>query len=639
MLKNLRVRSKLFFSYCVILVFYIIAVTASLIGLRSVFGGLEKFYQVPYNMVESALEAQTATKSIQTDVFRAVLADSDTELQSILSQIDETSAQLMSSLEKLENSYEGDAALLQAVTSASEQTRAMRAKAIEYIKNNDLDNAQIILKGDYSNAASGLQTAIQNVIDSAQVEAENYYASGASTKKICTSILAGLAVVSIILTLIIAIKIIRNLTYPIAEIEDAVKAMAKGNMHTEVTYQSKDELGVLAGNLRFVLKTLAGYIEHICTRMDSLASGDLTVTMDMDYLGEFESIRHSGNKIIESLNDTLGQIEDASAQVANSSEQVSSGAQALSQGTTEQASSVEELVATLSELSNQVNQTAHNSRDVNTLIADTGKEVENSNQMMESMMTAMTKINSCSSEIEKIIKTIEDIAFQTNILALNAAVEAARAGEAGKGFAVVADEVRSLASKSAEAAKETTALISNSLTAVAEGNSIAADTQKSLQKVVASAQKISSNMALITEASDMQAEGIQQVTIGIDQISSVIQTNSATAQESAAASEELSSQANLLRTLVSHFRLRGMAAPMIEQPAPINNTPDYSNVGITNTTETNLSYTPDIPDVIDISTPEPEIIPNYTPVPEPTPKKSHTSAPGTVPFRNNMDKY
>lgn len=634
MLKNLRVRSKLFFSYCIILLFYIIAVIASLAGLRSVFGGLEKFYKAPYPMVESALEAHSATKSIQTDVFRASLADSDAEVQSILSQIDETSAQLMSALETLENSYEGDPALLQAVTSASEQTRSMRAKTIEYIQNHDIENAQIILKGDYADAANSLQTAIQDVIQVAQVNAEDYYDSGASTKNLCTGLLIGLAVVSIILTLFISIKIIRNLTYPIAEIENAVKAMAEGNMHTEVTYQSKDELGILAENLRFVLKTLAGYIDHICTRMNSLASGDFTVAMDMEYLGEFESIRHSGNKIIESLNDTLGQIEDASTQVANSSEQVSAGAQALSQGTTEQASSVEELAATLNELSNQVNQTAHNSRDVNTLIADTGQEVNNSNQMMESMMTAMTKINSCSSEIEKIIKTIEDIAFQTNILALNAAVEAARAGEAGKGFAVVADEVRSLASKSAEAAKETTTLISNSLTAVAEGNSIAADTQKSLQKVVASASKIASNMALITEASDKQAEGIQQITIGIDQISSVIQTNSATAQQSAAASEELSSQANLLQTLVHHFHLKGMATPMYEQPAAADSTTDYSDTGTTGT-----SYTSEIPDVIDISTPEPEAVPDYTPVPEPAHKKTYTPSSGTVPFRNNMDKY
>ena len=397
--------------------------------------------------------------------------------------------------------------------------------------------------------------------------AANYYKDGTTTKQICTIILYGLALVSIIFTIFLVLSIVKGLTRPILEIENAIKAMAKGDMSTKVTYTSRDELGDLAENLRFVLTTLSSYIGHICERMDSLATGDLTVEMDMDYLGEFESIKQSGNKIINSLNDTLGQLHQASEQVANGSEQVSSGAQALSQGATEQASSVEELAATLGDLSNQVNDTASNSRDVNQLISDTAKEINNSKQKMESMVNAMTNINECSSEIEKIIKTIEDIAFQTNILALNAAVEAARAGEAGKGFAVVADEVRSLASKSQEAAKNTTVLINNSLNAVSEGSQIATDTQSSLLKVVESADKIAVNMAKITESADLQAEGISQVTQGIDQISSVIQTNSATAEESAAASEELFSQSSLLKSLVGRFRLKGRTSSMVSQPA------------------------------------------------------------------------
>ena len=189
--------------------------------------------------------------------------------------------------------------------------------------------------------------------------------------------------------------------------------MAKGDLHGIVTYQSKDELGELAENLRFVLATLSDYVKHISGKLKMLADGNFNTEMDMEYLGDFASIRVSGNQIIEALNNTLGQINQ-------SAEQVASGAQALSQGATEQASSVEELAATINELSGQVTNTASNARDVNNLIDSTRDAIDGCNQQMGDMMHAMEKINTSSSEIGKIIKTIEDIAFQTNILALNA---------------------------------------------------------------------------------------------------------------------------------------------------------------------------------------------------------------------------
>jgi methyl-accepting chemotaxis protein len=565
--KNLKVRSKLLVSFGIVIIFYIIAIIASSIGLGSVFGGLEDFYNIPFPMVKSALEAQSITREIQLDVYRAVSTSSGSERQSVLSEIDEASAKRNTVMEELKTNFSGDAALLNTVEAANDATSAAREKTVEYIRAGNSQAAIESINGEYLEAANHFEDTLNQVITQAEENAANYYKDGTTTKQICTIILYGLALVSIIFTIFLVLSIVKGLTRPILEIENAIKAMATGDMSTKVTYTSRDELGDLAENLRFVLTTLSSYIGHICERMDSLATGDLTVEMDMDYLGEFESIKQSGNKIINSLNDTLGQLHQASEQVANGSEQVSSGAQALSQGATEQASSVEELAATLGDLSNQVNDTASNSRDVNQLISDTAKEINNSKQKMESMVNAMTNINECSSEIEKIIKTIEDIAFQTNILALNAAVEAARAGEAGKGFAVVADEVRSLASKSQEAAKNTTVLINNSLNAVSEGSQIATDTQSSLLKVVESADKIAVNMAKITESADLQAEGISQVTQGIDQISSVIQTNSATAEESAAASEELFSQSSLLKSLVGRFRLKGRTSSMVSQPA------------------------------------------------------------------------
>lgn len=565
MFKNLKVRSKLLVSFGIVIIFYIIAVIAASIGLGSVFGGLEEFYNIPFPMVKDALEAQSLTKEIQLNVYRAISTDG-ADFDSISNTIDEAAAERTAVMDELKANFNGDASLLQSVEAANTATSNAREKAMDYIRTGNTQAAINTINNEYLEAASNFDQYLNQVIDHAQVQAEEYYQDGTTIKRVCTIILYGLAAISIILTMFLVLSIVKGITLPIFEIENAIKAMAKGDMSSEVTYKSKDELGDLADNLRFVLETLSSYISHICERLDSMATGDMSVEMDMDYLGEFESIKHSGNKIINSLNDTLGQLHQASEQVANGSEQVSSGAQALSQGATEQASSVEELAATLNELSGQVSQTAANSRDVNQLIANTVHELESSNEKMESMVHAMSNINDCSSEIEKIIKTIEDIAFQTNILALNAAVEAARAGEAGKGFAVVADEVRSLASKSQEAAKNTTVLINNSLNAVSEGSQLATDTQESLLKVVKGASKIGGNMAKITESADMQAEAIAQVTEGIDQISSVIQTNSATAEESAAASEELFSQSSLLKSLVGRFKLKGMSSSMVSQP-------------------------------------------------------------------------
>lgn len=575
MLKNLKVRSKLLISYGIVILFYIIAIIAATISLGNVFGGLENFYNTPFPMVRSALEVQSLTREIQMSVYKAVTSD-HSQFDTINSSINNTMAARDAAMEELRATYEGDASLLQSVESAAQKTKDARAKALKFVESNNSTSAISILNGEYATAADEFEAALNQVIDEANSIADDYYQTGARVKTISDLILVALAAVSVIISLILVFSIVKNLTHPILEIENAVQGMAKGDMSAEVTYKSNDELGSLAENLRTVLSTLSSYIRHICDRLDSLADGDLTVEMDMDYLGEFASIKESGAKIIHSLNDTLSQLHQASDQVANGSEQVSSGAQALSQGATEQASSVQELAATLGELSGQVNANAENSRDVNQLISDTSKEIHSSNEKMESMVKAMANINDCSSQIEKIIKTIEDIAFQTNILALNAAVEAARAGEAGKGFAVVADEVRNLASKSQEAAKNTTVLINNSLTAVSEGSKIATDTQDSLLKVVESAEKIADNMEKITESTNMQAEGLTQVTQGIDQISSVIQTNSATAEESAAASEELFSQSSLLKSLVGRFQLKSMGS-FVSQPAAGSGSAGFSS--------------------------------------------------------------
>lgn len=348
----------------------------------------------------------------------------------------------------------------------------------------------------------------------------------------------------------------RSLIKPILEVEMASKQIAEGNLDIDITYHSKNELGQLASGMRETIRSLKSYISDIEYTLGELAKGNLTVRTSADFKGHFVALENSIQRIIDQQMKTVAQLSQSADQVASGSGQVSAGSQALAQGTTEQASSIEELAATINRISEQVNNTAENANQAGQKMGETTTEVDICSRQMQQMVEAMTEITQSSDEIGKIIKTIEDIAFQTNILALNAAVEAARAGAAGKGFAVVADEVRNLASKSAEAAKNTTALIGGSIKAVDNGTEIVGSTAKSLSKVIESTRTVDELVGKIALAANEQADSITQVTQGVDQISGVVQTNSATAEQSAAAAEELSTHAQLLKQLVSLYQLK-----------------------------------------------------------------------------------
>jgi methyl-accepting chemotaxis protein len=370
-----------------------------------------------------------------------------------------------------------------------------------------------------------------------------------------TIIILIIILISLIFSLIIALKISSSISKPVEEMADAAQRMSKGDLNVQIKVNSKDEIGQLGSAFSETIQTLKAYITDLSGNLSQMANGNLCITRSIEYKGNFIALSDSMYGIVTSFNDALTQINQASEQVLSGSGQVSNGAQALAQGATEQASSVEELSATITEISTHVKDNAEHAAKANVNVNHVSSEIETSNKYMGEMIAAMSQINDSSRQIEKIIKTIEDIAFQTNILALNAAVEAARAGAAGKGFAVVADEVRNLASKSAEAAKNTTALIENSMNQVQNGTKIADQTAKSLLRVVESTKAVSDDVDQISRASNQQSNAIGQVTLGVEQISSVVQTNSATAEESAAASEELSGQAQVLKELVSKFKL------------------------------------------------------------------------------------
>ncbi len=378
-----------------------------------------------------------------------------------------------------------------------------------------------------------------------------------------------LIILFIILSCFIAFKIANPIAKPIVGLVRRIEMLAEGDLHSEVpVIRNKDEIGILSQAFSNTINTLNNYVGEISSILGSLSDGDCTVETQQEYKGDFIEIKTALNSIVSNLNRMFTNINQSADQVASGADQVSCAAQALSQGATEQASAIEELSASITEIAGQVNQNATNSATANKLSLEGVAEVTRGNEHMKQMMDAMEEISDSSKQIGKIIKTIEDIAFQTNILALNAAVEAARAGTAGKGFAVVADEVRNLASKSAEAAKNTTVLIEGSIKAVENGTRIASETAESLNAIIASSEKTTDLIGQISIASNGQATSINQVTLGVDQISAVVQTNSATSEESAATSEELSGQAQELKNTLAFLKLKNGSSSVQASPLP-----------------------------------------------------------------------
>ena len=398
-------------------------------------------------------------------------------------------------------------------------------------------------------------------------------------------ITCALLVISLIAAVAIAYWLARKIGNPIHICTERIQKLSEGDLKSQVpVIHSKDETGRLSEATRLITDSISNIINDIDWGLSEMAAGNFAITSQSQdlYVGDFKSLSDSMYKILKEISAVLRNIDQSAEQVAGGSEQVAAGAQALSQGATEQASSIEELAATVNEISNHIDKNAGNAKSASEKAASVMDKAKESSQRMKEMLTAMDDINQGSGEISKIIKTIEDIAFQTNILALNAAVEAARAEEAGKGFAVVADEVRNLAGKSADASKNTSSLIEGSLHAVERGTKIASETALALDEVVNGVEDVSAAINEISAASADQASSARQVTQGIDQISSVVQTNSATAQESAAASEELSGQAQILKNLVGQFKFGSTEAG----EEPVMPVPDESNYMVQGCDET-----------------------------------------------------
>ncbi|MCI8504931.1 MAG: methyl-accepting chemotaxis protein [Lachnospiraceae bacterium] len=577
-MKNLKIRSKLTLVLGIAVLCLLLTGVVSVVCMTIINKKTTEINEKSIPMMTATQELRTNMADFRRMTLRHVLTENAEDMGTIEQELQVTSEEISAGLEDCKSKAESSDVknMIDKVEAGWNAYLTSSEQVLLASRGGDTENAMAISissSSDYDTVA-GVLAELTKYCES---HADDLAADSRSAFRSANTIMLTIIVISILLLIAGSIIVIRLITKPVNELDTVSRKIAEGELDLEINYHSKDELGTLAKNVNDTvvrLKDYVKYIDEISEVLDEMAEGELTVHLTYDYAGEFAKVKTSLEHIADSMNDTMTRINEASGQVAGGSDQVSSAAQALSQGATEQASSVQEIAATINEISNHVNENAKRAEDAKDQASATATELELGKQQMSSMTAAMAQIEDSANEISKIIKTIEDIAFQTNILALNAAVEAARAGTAGKGFAVVADEVRNLASKSAEASANTASLIGATIKAVKEGADIADQTAASFNKITEMSEQSASIVYEISKASKEQAAAVSQVMVGIDQISSVVQTNSATAEQNAASSEELSGQAQVLKGLVSRFKLRGGSS---SYSAPSYSTPSYSD--------------------------------------------------------------
>jgi methyl-accepting chemotaxis protein len=563
-MNNLKVGKKFLVIFSSIIVCTTIALIVLICGLNNTANRYTYFYTKNYMVVSSIGDMRAR---LQASLKSMALASLESTAAAIEEQLTEADTYYNFYVEKknwVMQNYEGDLSMMRDIDNIIQSMEDKKERIYQLCRANAgavssvSQEAQTLLADEYAPALQKAALTLQAFAEQVSDEVDTNYENTMKMERSFMGISIFVSVIAILIAIVLAVYLTRGIVVPIKEVQLAMENITKGDLRVTLTHKSRDELGMLQDSVRKMSEFLNNVISDEKFILSALGNGDFqadTTIGEENYVGVYHSLLQSIRDVRDTLSSTLAQINESSDQVAIGANQVSAGAQALSQGATEQASSVQELAATISEISSAINHNAESAKEASDKSNSVKDRAAEGSKQMEEMLAAMGEISDSSNEIGKIVKTIEDIAFQTNILALNAAVEAARVGVAGKGFAVVADEVRNLASKSADASKDTSILIERSLRAVEHGSKIANETAASLGEIVGGIDEVTSAVDQISNASNAQATSAGQISQGIDQISAVVQNNSATAEQSAAASEELSGQAQMLKNLVGQFKL------------------------------------------------------------------------------------
>lgn len=453
---------------------------------------------------------------------------------------------------------EDEQAMIDEMSSLSNELVPLEEESMKMVQNGDRENAIAYVYGkDYSTAITKINSLKEQFLSAldtrtiARIDDLNYQAGFIRKTMLITLII--IAFIQFAIMFVTNRRVLR----PVIAVRDQMGEISKGNLSANFALKSNtSEIGMLVESIHETKRELKKYIQDIDDKLAKMAEGTMDLTIGDNYRGEFLPIQNAMRQILDSLNQALSQISITADQVSDESRQMASDAEVLSSGTVRQASAVEELSASIQDIYGQVDRTSKDADTASQHSAEAAKQLQICCQKMEALTNAMNDISEASHQIGGIIKTIEDISFQTNILALNASVEAARAGEAGKGFAIVAGEVQNLANKSSVSAQDIAELIENSMKLVEYGSSLTEETTESISAVVSSAQESSTMIERIAESAISQSHSLQQITQGMEQISEVVQTNASTAQESAKLARDLQNQAEGLKVSVHRFRLR-----------------------------------------------------------------------------------
>ena len=553
---NMRISSKLLLTFLIIILLYLASVGSALVGGYKIVDNFDAFYNKSYQIVKEATNFRMNQYVVARGMLQIVMAADITASNEEFQEVKKSIAVVDESMENLKVLY-GDDPTLKELTKMYDELVPLRSKVISLLEAEKYDNALKVYNNEYYPKAEEARAFLREMENLAKENAyENFNSSKESAQGMLISVLI-LGVITILFATLIWYYIARSITKPLQEIKSAAEDLAAGNLKTDITYESNNEMGVLADSMRNTVHSLSLYINEIETSMKMIGSGKLNYETDVEFKGDFISLKQSINMISSMLGESMQQISNSAEQVSGGAQQISNGAQMLSQGASEQAGSIEELAANINEISDSVRNTADDTVAASNVADAVEQEILENSKQMDQVSEAMNLIRQTSTDISGIVKEIEDIAFQTNLLSLNAAVEAARAGDAGRGFSVVAAEIRKLANKTTDASKMTAALVQKSAHSVEEGSSLIQQSEQTLKHVVDGARDVATKIERISQSNIQQANFIIQIRQSIEQITDIVQGNSATSEESAAASEELAAQAQILRELVNRFEFEG----------------------------------------------------------------------------------